>query len=205
MVVQGHLLRARTPSLTRCRRAAWHSGKSLREKPSPPHRLRNAAAERYAAHWASWCVTLPVVRARAPAVADRLNCRPRPALLPTGPSNLSLLHSNLLPHVPYGQFFYSYLPGLQFLTLQSTSRLGALTFQACDCSVTTGPKSLEALACLQLVFVFDFARNCASTAPWLFRFFLPHLRTGWARSARCSFLAPFALATQAGPAAPFAS
>ena len=34
--------------------------------------LRSAEAERYATHWASWCDTLPVVRARAPAVADRL-------------------------------------------------------------------------------------------------------------------------------------
>ena len=34
--------------------------------------LRSAQAERYAAHWASWCDTLTVVRARAPAVADRL-------------------------------------------------------------------------------------------------------------------------------------
>ena len=34
--------------------------------------LRSAEAERYAAHWASWCDTLPVARARAPAVADRL-------------------------------------------------------------------------------------------------------------------------------------
>jgi len=34
--------------------------------------LRSAAADRHAAHWASWCDTLPVLQARAPAAAARM-------------------------------------------------------------------------------------------------------------------------------------
>ena len=34
--------------------------------------LRSAVAARQAAHWASWCDTLPVIQARAPVAADRL-------------------------------------------------------------------------------------------------------------------------------------
>ena len=34
--------------------------------------LRCASSDRHAAHWASWCDTLPVVQARAPAAAERL-------------------------------------------------------------------------------------------------------------------------------------
>ena len=34
--------------------------------------LRSAEADRHAAHWASWCDTLPVIHARAPTVAGRL-------------------------------------------------------------------------------------------------------------------------------------
>ena len=34
--------------------------------------LRCASSDRYAAHWASWCDTLPVVQARTPAAAERL-------------------------------------------------------------------------------------------------------------------------------------
>ena len=34
--------------------------------------LRSAVADRHAAHWASWQDTLPVIRARAPAAAERL-------------------------------------------------------------------------------------------------------------------------------------
>ena len=34
--------------------------------------LRSASSDRFAAHWASWCDTMPVIQARAPAAAARL-------------------------------------------------------------------------------------------------------------------------------------
>ena len=46
--------------------------------------LRSARADRHTAHWASWCDTLPVIHARAPAVAgwllSALSRRPLPRL-----------------------------------------------------------------------------------------------------------------------------
>ena len=34
--------------------------------------LRSASSDRFTAHWASWCDTMPVIQARAPAAAARL-------------------------------------------------------------------------------------------------------------------------------------
>ena len=62
--------------------------------------LRSASVDRYVAHWASWCDTLPVIRARAPAAAARLHA----ALQGDGalPSAAAAIHTQTqLRHVGY--------------------------------------------------------------------------------------------------------
>ena len=56
--------------------------------------LRSATSDRFAAHWASWCDTFPVIHARAPAAAAKL--------LGTLQGDDSPVQLPRLPPFPYG-------------------------------------------------------------------------------------------------------